>query len=82
MEITVDGETFEIIGKAPQEVVDLGIALVPEVRRLFVSLSVEENLILGALRKEARPKIDENLAFVLEAFPALPERRQDRKSAP
>ena len=73
--LNVDGESIDLVGKAPQEVVDLGIALVPEGRRLFVSLSVEENLILGAFRKEARPKIDENLAFVFEAFPALLERR-------
>ena len=73
--LNVDGESIDLVGKAPQEVVDLGIALVPEGRRLFASLSVEENLILGAFRKEARPKIDENLAFVFEAFPALLERR-------
>ena len=73
--LNVDGESINLVGKAPQEVVDLGIALVPEGRRLFASLSVEENLILGAFRKEARPKIDENLAFVFEAFPALLERR-------
>ena len=73
--LNVDGESIDLVGKAPQEVVDLGIALVPEGRRLFASLSVEENLILGAFRKEARPKIDEILAFVFEAFPALLERR-------
>ena len=73
--LNVDGESICLVGKAPQEVVELGVVLVPEGRRLFASLSVEENLILGAFRKEARPKIDENLAFVFEAFPALLERR-------
>ena len=73
--LNVDGKSIDLVGKAPQEVVDLGIALVPEGRRLFASLSVEENLILGAFRKAARAKIDENLAFVFEAFPVLLERR-------
>ena len=73
--LNVDGESIDLVGKAPQEVVDLGVALVPEGRRLFPSLSVEENLILGAFRKAARAKIDENLDFVFEAFPVLLERR-------
>ena len=73
--LTLDGETIDLVGKAPQDVVDLGIALVPEGRRLFPSLSVEENLYLGAFRDAARSKIHENLAFVFEAFPALRERR-------
>jgi branched-chain amino acid transport system ATP-binding protein len=73
--LNVDGESIDLVGKAPQEVVDLGVALVPEGRRLFPSLSVEENLILGAFRKAARAKIDENLDFVFEAFPILLERR-------
>ncbi len=74
--LNVDGESIDLVGKAPQEVVDLGIALVPEGRRLFASLSVEENLILGAFRKAARAKIDENLDFVFEVFPVLLERRR------
>ena len=74
--LNVDGESIDLVGKAPQEVVDLGIALVPEGRRLFASLSVEENLILGAFRNAARAKIDENLNFVFETFPVLKERRR------
>ncbi len=73
--LDLDGESIDLVGKAPQEVVDLGIALVPEGRRLFASLSVEENLILGAFRKAARAKINENLDFVFEIFPVLLERR-------
>ena len=73
--LDVDGETIDLVGKAPQDIVDLGVALVPEGRRLFPSLSVEENLYLGAFRNAARAKIDENLAFVFEAFPVLRERR-------
>lgn len=43
-----DGERIDLVGKSPQEIVDLGIALVPEGRRLFPKLTVEENLLLGA----------------------------------
>jgi len=70
-----DSERIDLVGKSPQEVVDLGIALVPEGRRLFPKLTVEENLLLGAFREGARSKIDANLAFVFEAFPPLRERR-------
>ena len=72
----LDGVTTNLVGKAPEEIVDLGIALVPEGRRLFPSLTVEENLTLGAYRPDARAKIDENLKFVFETFPRLEERRK------
>jgi branched-chain amino acid transport system ATP-binding protein len=72
---TVDGKHIDLIGKKPEEIVDLGVALVPEGRRLFPSLSVEENLILGAFRATARTNISQNLEFVFEAFPALASRR-------
>lgn len=71
-----DGERIDLAGKSPQEIVGLGIALVPEGRRLFPMLSVEENLLLGAYRSAARAKLAENLEFVLEVFPALRERRR------
>ena len=72
---TVDGKPIDLIGKKPEEIVDLGVALVPEGRRLFPNLSVEENLILGAFRATARTNISQNLEFVFEAFPALASRR-------
>src|SRR5262249_28874510 len=50
---TIDGTEHELAGKAPEEIVDLGIALVPEGRRLFPRLTVEENLLLGAYRRTA-----------------------------
>ncbi len=49
--------------------------MIPEGRRLFPKLTVEENLLLGAFRESSRPKIPENLAFCFEAFPLLKERR-------
>ena len=69
-----DGRRIDLVGMAPEEIVGLGIALVPEGRRLFPALTVEENLMLGAFRKDARAAIKENLEFCFEAFPALAER--------
>jgi len=70
-----DGERINLAGKSPQQVVELGIALVPEGRRLFPTLTVEENLILGAYRRGARTKLAHNLEFVYEVFPRLKQRR-------
>jgi len=70
-----DGEHIDLVGKSPQQVVDLGIALVPEGRRLFPTLTVEENLILGAFRPGARAKLSSNLEFVYDVFPRLKQRR-------
>jgi branched-chain amino acid transport system ATP-binding protein len=50
--------------------------MVPEGRRLFPKLTVEENLLLGAFRPAARPDIDRNLALCYETFPMLVERRR------
>ncbi len=66
-----DGRRFDLVGMTPEEIVGLGIALVPEGRRLFPALTVEENLMLGAFRKDARALIEENLEFCFEAFPVL-----------
>ena len=55
---------------ATEQIVDLGIALVPEGRRLFPRQTVEENLLLGAFRAKARAEIKRNLDFCFETFPA------------
>jgi branched-chain amino acid transport system ATP-binding protein len=75
IEAEIDGERYDLIGRSTEEIVDLGIALVPEGRRLFPRLSVEENLLLGAFRRKARARIKENLEFCFECFPRLAERR-------
>ncbi|MBT5911534.1 MAG: ABC transporter ATP-binding protein [Rhodospirillaceae bacterium] len=59
----------------PHEIVDLGIAHVPENRRLFPGMTVEDNLKLGAFAKKARGDSDKNLNFVYELFPRMKERR-------
>ena len=73
--LEVDGERIDLAGRSPQAIVDLGIAVVPEGRRLFPTLSVEENLMLGAYRQGARAKLAGNLDFMFEVFPVLAERR-------
>jgi branched-chain amino acid transport system ATP-binding protein len=58
----IEGERHDLVGRATEDIVDLGIALVPEGRRLFPRLTVEENLLLGAFRPKARAQIAVNLA--------------------
>ena len=75
IKLEIDGTTHELVGKSTEEIVSLGVALVPEGRRLFPRLTVEENLILGAYRQAARVEMQRNLEFCFEAFPRLAERR-------
>jgi len=72
--VEIDGHKHDLIGRPTEEIVDLGIALVPEGRRLFPRLTVEENLLLGAFRRTARQQLKKNLDFCLETFPRLRER--------
>ncbi len=69
-EIRFDGRRIDRMDAA--DIVKLGIAMVPEGRRLFPSLSVEENLLMGALSRRAGPW---NLERVYGLFPILKERR-------
>jgi len=71
----IDGVPHELVGMAPQRIVQLGIVLVPEGRHLFPRLTVAENLMLGAYRAEARRRIEESLRSCFELFPTLAERR-------
>ncbi len=75
IEVVIDGQKHELVGKSTEEIVDLGIALVPEGRRLFPKLTVEENLMLGAFRRKAREQVKQNYAYCCEIFPRLAERR-------
>lgn len=77
--IAVIDDVEHDLGKlSPEEIVNLGIAMVPEGRRLFPLLSVEENLLLGASRPFARAHVDENMAYCFEVFPKLKERASQR----
>ena len=70
----IDGKRHDLTRLTTEEIVDLGIALVPEGRRLFPKLTVEENLLLGAYRRSARQQMDRNLETCFATFPRLRER--------
>ena len=59
-------------------VVREGISLVPEGRRIFVNLSVEENLLMGAYTPKAKEEEDQNLEAVYQFFPRLQERKNQK----
>jgi branched-chain amino acid transport system ATP-binding protein len=71
--LTMEGQSLGAV--KPHEIVNLGIAHVPENRRLFPGMTVEDNLKLGAFAKKARGDSDKNLNFVYELFPRMKERR-------
>ncbi len=73
------GITFEggsIVDKSPEQIARLGISLVPEGRDIFPSLTVEENLRLGAYTRSERTEYRRNLDEVYDLFPVLKERLQ------
>ena len=72
-ELLMEGKSLP--GVPAHTIVELGIAHVPENRRLFPRMSVEENLKMGAFPKSARSRYGERLAFVYDLFPQLQERR-------
>jgi branched-chain amino acid transport system ATP-binding protein len=72
-EVRMDGQRLNEV--PAHQVIELGIAHVPENRRLFPRLTVEENLQIGAFPAAARARFAERLAFVYELFPRLMERR-------
>ena len=69
-------EGSELTRLAPHRVSDMGIALVPEGRRIFPKMTVVENLDIGSYGKAARTTHDQKLADVLDIFPRLAERRE------
>ena len=72
--VLIDGR--DITRQPPHEIVEAGIALVPEDRGIFADLTVQENLVLGAHPKRARPYESENMDRALALFPKLAERRK------
>ena len=71
----IDGKSHDLTRLTTEEIVDLGVALVPEGRRLFPKLTVEENLLLGAYRRSARRQMEQNLDTCFTTFPRPKERR-------
>jgi branched-chain amino acid transport system ATP-binding protein len=72
--LKLDGVEHNLVGRSPQEIVNLGVSMVAEGRRLFPRLSVEENLYMGAYRPRARADLSRNLEFCYATFPILKER--------
>ena len=72
---SVSMEGADILKTPEHRIVGLGIAHVPENRRLFPRLTVEDNLKMGAFMPEARARYAERLAFVFDLFPRMKERR-------
>jgi branched-chain amino acid transport system ATP-binding protein len=73
---TVRMNGIDVTHRKAHEIVEAGIALVPEDRGIFAELSVQENLVLGAYPKRARASEADNMARVLALFPRLAERRK------
>ena len=69
-------ENTPIYKVEPFKLIELGLAHVPEARRLFVEMTVEENLDMGSLKGEARLKREETRAMVYDLLPRLKERRR------
>jgi branched-chain amino acid transport system ATP-binding protein len=70
--ITFDGQN--LLGLKSFEVLRRGIALVPEGRRVFVNLTVRENLILGAYTRNDKTEINQTMEEIFSIFPRLQER--------
>ena len=73
--LSLDGTDFDLTKLSTEQIVNLGVAMVPEGRRLFPKLTVEENLLLGAFRATARNEMGRNLDFCYGMFDRLKERR-------
>ncbi len=71
--ITLDGK--ELTKTAPHKIVEMGLAQVPEGRRVFAQQTVEENLSLGAYTRKDKEGIEKDLEEVFTIFPRLKERR-------
>lgn len=69
-------EGSSIAGKSPEQIARLGISLVPEGRDIFPSLTVEENLRLGAYTRSEKTEYRRNLDEAFDLFPVLKERLQ------
>jgi len=75
-DIRFNGES--IVGKPAYMITQLGVALVPEGRRVYRDMTVRENLEMGAYPQRARRRLPETMADVFRLFPSLSERKNQR----
>ncbi len=73
---TIVMEGASVLDTPAHNIVNLGIAHVPENRRLFPRMTVEDNLRMGAFAKQFRARFQERLEFVYDLFPRMRERRR------
>ena len=78
-EITLGGRSLR--GRSPEAVARSGVALVPEGRRLFAELTVDENLRLGLAARSSSRGVDDDIAEVVELFPVCAEFRDRHAGA-
>ena len=78
-DVRLDGKS--VVGRNPEDVARRGIALVPEGRRIFAELTVEENLRLGFAARRTRDALDADLRRVYELFPVVDETRNRQAGA-
>ena len=71
---TIEFEDKRIDGKLPGDIVRLGMALVPEARRIFPRMTVLENLEMGAFIRDNKAEIKQDIDHVCEIFPRIGER--------
>jgi branched-chain amino acid transport system ATP-binding protein len=74
--VEIDGTSLDLMTMSTEQIVDSGVAMVPEGRRLFARLTVEENLCLGAYRRSAREHMKQSIEWVFDVFPVLKARRK------
>ncbi|RXK11818.1 ABC transporter ATP-binding protein [Halarcobacter mediterraneus] len=77
-EVIFNGESLN--GVSPSKIVEKGIAMTPEGRRVFPYMSVKDNLLMGAFTRKDKDGIKEDLEKVLEKFPRLKERYKQQAS--
>jgi branched-chain amino acid transport system ATP-binding protein len=75
-QVVLDGEV--VSGLSTTEVVKRGVSMVPENRRLFPDMTVDENLQLGAYLREDRREVEETRGIVFETFPRIRERLKQK----
>ncbi|NOL50440.1 ABC transporter ATP-binding protein [Pelistega europaea] len=71
----------DITNLTPKAIVNSGISMIPEGRQLFPDFSVQENLVIGAFKKEARHHLHDSIDYVLSIFPKLKDRIHQKASS-
>jgi len=71
-QLSFDGKSLE--GKKPEDVISMGLVMTPEGRHIFETLTVRENLVVGAITRKDRATVSQDLERMVSMFPILGER--------